>query len=139
MVLRVNPLCVRLARLLTLALVLVAGSFAPGGLFVCMGLDGHVVVESTAGGCVDEHPAGAEADGTRCADDGCGSCLDLGLDRSSPPRMLFGADLELPLHPVLVPPGTETAADPGAGAPPPPGCRLPDRVLPEIRSSILRC
>ncbi len=135
----VNCSLVRLGRLLALALVLVAGSFAPGGLFVCLGLDGHIAVESTAGGCEDERSApGAGAD-TRCTEDDCGSCLDLGLDRSAPARSTLAGDPDAPLDPVVLPYGVEL--DPArAIVLHAPGSAPPsERRFAATRSTILRC
>ena len=129
----------RLGRLYTIVLALVAGTFAPGGLFVCLGLDGHVAVESTAGGCEDERPAPGGDVVTRCAEEECGSCFDLGLDRSTPPRSALAADRATSLDPVVLPHGV--AADPlrvtlpVAPSPDP----HPDRTASAVRSTILRC
>lgn len=93
----------RLARISTLALALVACLFAPGGLFLCLGLDGHVAVEMSSGGCAPEAVPSAGVGSAVCSEDSCGSCLDVALGIPAPPRVVIAADHDFSMQPVALP------------------------------------
>lgn len=129
----------RLARLSTLALALVACSFTPGGMLLCLGFDGHVAVELAAGRCAPASGAQAGGEQSVSGDDCCGPCLDVTLDTPVPTRVA-GAPGTAPSFDLLIlPASVVTGRHVAAPGQFPPDSGAARRAPGAARHSILRC
>ena len=129
----------RLARLSTLALALVACSFTPGGMLLCVGFDGHIAVELTRGACTPAPGAQADDHPAVSRDHGSGPCLDVTVERPVPTRAGSVDVHDHSLDPVALPARVVARSGIAAARLLRPGA-LPAACAPgAARRSILRC
>ena len=79
---KIRPKHTMTATALTLAALLVLSSATQvAGVVVCVGLDGHIDIESIFEGCCVSGPAGARGDAAElsASDSACGDCTDVQL------------------------------------------------------------